>query len=131
MRAIAPEGMAPPLSNYSHAITVDVGEATLVLTAGQITFEDENVIGEGDMRRQTEYCYEQIQRVVEAAGGTMADVVKTNTYVTDISLRGEVAEARGRFVGDPPPTSTTVEVTALAIPGCLVEVEAIAVVRNR
>jgi 2-iminobutanoate/2-iminopropanoate deaminase len=130
MRSIVPEGMSPPLSNYSHGITVDVGDSTLIFLAGVIAFEEGHVVGEGDVRRQTEFCYEQLSRMLEAAGATFADVVKTNTYLTDMSRVGELAEARNRLLGDPPPTSTTVGVTALALPGCLVEVEAIAVSRR-
>jgi enamine deaminase RidA (YjgF/YER057c/UK114 family) len=130
MQSIVPEGMSPPLSNYSHAISVDVGDSTLIFLAGVIAFEDGRVVGEDDVRRQTEFCYGQLQRMLEAAGASFADVVKTNTFLTDMARISEVGEARSGFLGDPPPTSTTVGVTALARPGCLVEVEAIAVARK-
>src|SRR5215468_10140197 len=64
---------------------------------------------------------------VEAAGGTLANVVKLNTYLVDIRHRNELASIREEFFGKKAPASTLVGVTALAQPSWLIEIEAIAV----
>ena len=58
----------------------------------------------------------------------MADIVETRTYLTDISRLPEVAAIRHRHLADPPPVSTAVETTGLAIPGALIEIAATAIV---
>src|SRR5262252_9329280 len=63
---------------------------------------------------------------VEAAGGTLANVVKLNTYLVDIRHRNDLASIREEFFGKRAPASTLVGVTALAQPGWLIEIEAIA-----
>jgi 2-iminobutanoate/2-iminopropanoate deaminase len=71
---------------------------------------------------------DSIGTILQAHGATLADVVNVRTYLTDMSRLDEYAAApRGRF-GEMPPTSTTVEVSALFMPGLLVEVEVTAVV---
>ena len=65
---------------------------------------------------------------VEAGGGTMASIVKVNTYVTDMRYRPEYARIRGEFFGPKMPASTMVAVSALAAPEFLIEIEAVAVI---
>jgi 2-iminobutanoate/2-iminopropanoate deaminase len=65
---------------------------------------------------------------VEAGGGTLSNIVKLNTYLVDIRHRTELASIREEFFGKKAPASTLVGVTALAQPGWLIEVEAIAVI---
>jgi reactive intermediate/imine deaminase len=105
---------------------IQIGNA--VYTSGQVALDsDGNVVGEGDMKAQTRRALENIKNVLEAADASMGDVVKVTVYVTDISLLAETHEVRAEFFPDPPPASTGVEVSALAFPGLLVEIEAIAV----
>ncbi|HEX7214620.1 MAG TPA: RidA family protein, partial [Methylomirabilota bacterium] len=83
--------------------------------------------GAGDMRAQIRQVGENIKAALAAAGATLADIVKTNTYVTDIEEFFKHVDVRMEYFGALP-TSTTVEVRKLAHPDLLVEVEAIAVV---
>lgn len=69
----------------------------------------------------------KIKALVEAAGGTMADIAKLTIFVTDITKRPEIGEARRNFFSGDFPCSTLVEVSSLADPGLLVEIEALAV----
>jgi enamine deaminase RidA (YjgF/YER057c/UK114 family) len=80
------------------------------------------------MRAQMRQVGENIKAAVEAAGGTLNDIVKTNTYVTDIDEFFKHVDVRMEYFGAALPTSTTVEVRRLAHPDLLVEVEGIAVV---
>ena len=113
---------------YSHVVTVS-GSGKLVFTAGQLARDiDGNCVGVGDMRAQMEQTFANLTRCLEAAGATWADVVKTNTYVTDYDAYAKCADVRARFFGIATPTSTTVVVSRLAGPDFMVEIEAMAVV---
>jgi enamine deaminase RidA (YjgF/YER057c/UK114 family) len=84
------------------------------------------VVGQGDMRAQIRQTGENIKAALAAAGATLQDVVKTNTYVTDIEEFFKHTDVRMEYFGALP-TSTTVEVRRLAHPDLLVEIEVIAV----
>ena len=82
------------------------------------------VLGDGSMYSQAKETFTKIKHLMEAAGGTMNDIIRVDIYVTDIKQREEVWKARKEvFTGDFP-TSTLVEVRALATPQLLVEVNA-------
>ena len=82
------------------------------------------VLGDGSMYSQARETFTKIKRFVEAAGGTMNDIIRVDIYVTDIKQREEVWKARREFFTGDFPTSTLVEVRALATPQLLVEVNA-------
>jgi 2-iminobutanoate/2-iminopropanoate deaminase len=71
---------------------------------------------------------ENIKACLEAAGATLADIVKTNTYVTDFEEFSKHSDMRMRYFGPATPTSTTVEICRLAGPDFMIEIEAIAFV---
>ena len=121
-----PEGMATPPSNlYNHVVKV----GNTVYIAGQLSRDKEGkTIHAGDAEAQTRQVWANLETAVKAAGGTLADIVKTNTYVVGAENLPKVRAARLHIL--PPegrPTSTTVVVAGLADPDALVEVEAIAV----
>jgi len=82
------------------------------------------VLGDGSMYSQARETFTKIKHFVEAAGGNMNDVIRVDIYVTDIKQREEVWKARREFFTGDFPTSTLVEVRALATPQLLVEVNA-------
>ena len=97
--------------------------------AGQLPFDkDGNLIGKGDIKAQTRRIFENIQKIVVAGGGKMDDVVKITVFVTDVRFREAYGEVRSEFFGPNPPASTLVQISNLAIPDALIEIEAIAVV---
>jgi 2-iminobutanoate/2-iminopropanoate deaminase len=115
-----PEGMNVRMSggkpSYSHVVTVS-GSGKIVYTAGQLARDaDGNCVGKGDMRAQMEQTFQNLDRCLKAAGATWADVVKTNTFVTDFDEFQKCADIRMRYLGAATPTSTTVGVTRLAGP---------------
>ena len=127
---IQPEALAAPVRSshtlYSHVVAVE--GRRLVFVAGQLARDRAgNVVGKGDMRAQIRQVGENIKAALEAAGATLADIVKTNTYVTDLEEFFKHVDVRMEYFGALP-TSTTVEVRRLAHPDLVVEVEAIAVV---
>ena len=91
------------------------GGGKIVYTAGQLARDvDGNCVGKGDMRAQMEQAFQNLDRCLKAAGATWADVVKTNTFVTDFDEFQKCADIRMRDLGVATPTSTTVGVTRLA-----------------
>jgi len=111
---------------YSHVVVVE-GRKT-IFVSGQLARDPRgDVVGAGDMRAQLRQVGENIKAALAAAGATLADVVKTNTYVTDIEEFFKHVDVRMEYFGALP-TSTTVEVRRLAHPDLVVEVEVIAVV---
>ncbi len=109
---------------YSHVVVAEPG--TLVMLSGQLARDrDGNTVGKGDMRAQIRQVCENIKVGLAAAGATFDDVIKTNTYVTDIETYFRHVDVRMEYFGALP-TSTTVEVRRLAHPDFMVEIEAIA-----
>jgi enamine deaminase RidA (YjgF/YER057c/UK114 family) len=80
---------------------------------------------EGDAAMQTKRILENLRLVLSAAGASVADVLKVTVYLTDISDRTLINPVRQEFFGNARPASTLVEVSALALPGMRVEIEAI------
>ena len=105
---------------YSHVVVVQPG--TQVFVAGQLARDRTGgVVGKGDMGAQIRQVGENIKTALAAAGCTLADIVKTTTYVTDIEEFFKHVDIRMEYFGAMP-TSTTVEVRRLAHPDLLVEV---------
>ena len=116
----------PP--TYSQAVKVTGGETILYL-AGQVAYDHNgNAAHAGDFKAQARAALQAVRAQVEAGGGTMANIVKVNTYLTDIRHRTEYAAIREEFFGKKMPASTLVAVSALAQPDFLIEIEAIAVI---
>jgi len=81
-------------------------------------------IGDGSTFSQAKETFTKIKHLIEAAGGTMNDIIRVDIYVTDIKQREEVWKARREFFTGDFPTSTLVEVRALATPQQHVEITA-------
>jgi enamine deaminase RidA (YjgF/YER057c/UK114 family) len=88
--------------------------------------KDFNPVKGTDEYEQSKLIFEKIRALVEAAGGAMADVVKLTIFVTNIANREKVWAARREFFTHDFPCCSLVEVSALASPELLVEIEAVA-----
>jgi reactive intermediate/imine deaminase len=118
-------------TGYTHVVEV-TGPARTVYIAGQIAFDKEGkIVGAGDMAAQAEQVFKNLQAALEAAGAKFSDVVKMNTYITDMAKAPAVREVRARYFGQTAPASTLVQVVALARPELMLEIEVIAVVAAR
>jgi 2-iminobutanoate/2-iminopropanoate deaminase len=126
--AINPDGWGVPFPGFSQALVVDLDDCRLLSISGQIALDGPQIVGVGDLERQAERCWERIQELVEAADGQMSDITEVRTYVLDITQLAVLARVRARFLADPPPTSTAVQVGGLAEKDALVEIEAKAVI---
>src|SRR3989440_9997326 len=113
---------------YSHVVTV-TGPSKTIYIAGQLARDAEgNIVGPGDMRAQLEQTFKNLDACLKAAGATWADVVKTNTFVTDYQEFAKCSDVRMRYIGVASPSSTTVQISRLAQPEAMVEIELIAAV---
>jgi enamine deaminase RidA (YjgF/YER057c/UK114 family) len=121
----APAGLAPG-PGYSHAVT---GRGRWVATAGQIALDGEGkLVGPGDPEAQTRQVFANLDRALAAAGASFTDVIKLNFYLTDIAMLPLVRTIRNEYLDTArPPAATAVQVTALAMPDLMIEIEAWAV----
>src|SRR3954453_4206037 len=129
---LQPEGMNVRMQQgkpaYSHVVTV-TGPAKTIYIAGQLARDGEgNIVGKGDMRAQLEQTFKNLDACLKAAGATWADVVKSNTFVTDYAEFSKCSDVRMRYFGVASPTSTTIQISGLAQPEAMVEIELVAVV---
>jgi enamine deaminase RidA (YjgF/YER057c/UK114 family) len=125
-----PPGMMKP-AGYSHVAKVTGG--SLVYIAGQVPADASgNLVGEGNLEAQADQVFKNLKTAVEAAGGTMADIIKLNVYlVAELGYDDlpKYRAARDRYVNvQTPPISTLLTVTRLARPGWLIEIEAVAAI---
>jgi len=119
--AIATTGAPAAIGPYSQAIAID----GLVFCSGQLGLDPATgVLAEG-VEAQAQRSMENLVAVLDAAGLTMADVVKTTIFLVDMGDFAAVNAVYGRFMPEPPPARSTVAVAALP-KGGLVEIEAIA-----
>jgi 2-iminobutanoate/2-iminopropanoate deaminase len=126
-------GDPPNLKNvrktvYHHYIRVD-NPTSLIFLSGQLARDaDGNLVGAGDMAEQTRQCIRNMKTVLEAAGGTLEDIVSMVVYTTDMREFKRIVDARMEFFTTKLPTSTIVEVNHLADPGLMIEFQATAAI---
>ena len=121
----------PPPTGYSHVAKVNRG--TLVYIAGQVSSDASGkLVGEGNFEAQVEQVFKTLKLALDAAGATMNDIVKLNTYlVAEVSQDDlpKMRAIRDRYLNkDKPPASTLVVVSRLARPGWLIEIEVVAAI---
>ena len=115
------------IAGYSRAVRVgniiEVAGTTAVDTEGQ-------VVGAGDISKQTDYIFNKIRNALNHAGSKMSDVIRTRMYLTDINDWEAVARVHGDIFSDIKPVSTLVEVSGLIDKELLIEIEVSAVVSD-
>jgi 2-iminobutanoate/2-iminopropanoate deaminase len=122
-----PSTVPAPAGAYSHVARLELDRGALLVVSGQVAAgPDGELVGEGDMTAQSERVFEILGAILGTHGATFADVINIRTYVTDMDRIREFALVRRRHLTGDPPTSTTVEVSRLVMPGALVEVEVMA-----
>ncbi|NJN41328.1 MAG: RidA family protein [Flammeovirgaceae bacterium] len=105
---------------YSRAVLVD----NQIEISGTVAVDDSgNVVGKDDLYQQTQFILKKIEWVLNDAGFSMSDVIRTRIYVTDISQWEQVGKAHGEVFSSIKPATSMVEVSGLISPEYLVEIE--------
>ena len=127
-----PTDLIPPgPAGYSHVAKVNRG--SIVYLSGQVPSDASGkLVGEGDFEAQVEQIFANLKIAVEAAGGTMADIVKLNYFLVadvDQAIVPKMRPIRDRYINmENPPASTFVVVSRLMRPGWMIEIEAVAAI---
>ena len=125
-KLLQPESLPTPTACYSQGI--EISGKRMVFVAGQFPVDKSGSVVEGGFESQTTQVFENIKAVLADAKASFDDVVKLNIYVTDVKSLPLVQEVRSKYLTSPYPATTLVEISALANPKALVEIEAIAVI---
>jgi enamine deaminase RidA (YjgF/YER057c/UK114 family) len=115
-----------PLVGYSRAVRV----GRVVHVSGTAGTNEDGTVVAADAYQQARKALENIESALKAAGASMADVVRTRIYVTDITQWEAIARAHAAYFRDVRPAATMVEVRRLITPEMVVEIEAEAIVSN-
>ncbi|CDZ93282.1 RidA family protein [Pseudomonas saudiphocaensis] len=109
------------------ALSPGIAYGDLLFISGQAALDPQGqIVGAGDFMAQAECAFGNLQRVLETAGAGLEDVLKVTIFVTDMTYFPEVVALRKRFFRPPYPADSIVQVSALALPELMFEIEAIA-----
>lgn len=101
----------------------------LIFLSGQAAIDkDGNIVGAGDFDAQADQVFRNLSELLEAAGSGLDQVVKVTIYLTDMANFPKIMELRQKWFTRPWPADTIVEVSSLALPELMIEIEAIATV---
>jgi reactive intermediate/imine deaminase len=116
--------IAAPRGHYSHAV---IAQGRTLYVAGQVPIDADGEVVGADAATQARQVLSNLTAVLDAAFATLADVVKTTVYLTNLDDRAAVGEVRRAHFASDPPANTLLVVAGLADPRYLVEIDAIAV----
>ena len=123
-RALQPDGLVVPKAPYSPVIV----DGELVLTAGQVGFDENGDLVEGGIAAQTRQALENVGACLTAAGCDFGDVLKVNAYLADLGDFDAYNAVYREYFDEPYPVRTTVGVSLPG--GILVEIEVVARTRT-
>lgn len=121
-------GLSPPISHYCDAVRF----GDLLFISGLVGVDERGkIVGEGDAARQTRQIFENMKKVLDAAGATFANVLKATVFMVNVDDRAAINPVRREVFGAARPASTLVEVRRLVRPDLLLEIEAVVGLPNR
>ena len=119
-----------PSGHFSQATVIEA-RGKLVFISGMTSRKaDGTIAGIGDIEVQTRQVCENLKAAVEAAGGTMDDIVRVDVYVRNMEHFDQIHKVRREYFKAPAPASTMVEICKMTSPDYLIEINAIAVLPN-
>ncbi|WP_271271114.1 RidA family protein [Aliamphritea hakodatensis] len=124
---INPEEMSAPFGVWTTAVMSEPGKH-LYISGVTARNKQGEVVGKGDMPAQTRQICENLKTAVEAAGGSLKDIVNVTVYATDVTQFKTTHAVRKEYFPENPPASAMVEVTRLVDPECLIEISAVAAI---
>jgi 2-iminobutanoate/2-iminopropanoate deaminase len=120
-------GMSEPISHFVHVVRA----GRLVFVSGCVaTDEQGRTVGGSDVIAQARQVHENLKRCLAAAGATFADVCKVTVFLKDVADREKVNTVRKEYFGPSRPASTLVEISRLVRDDLLIEIEAVAALRE-
>ena len=111
---------------YSRAVRI----GNIVEVAGTTAMNGDVLVGRGDVYAQTVFIFKKIEKSLLEAGATLADVVRTRMFITDIKKWEEAGKAHGEFFKNIKPVATMVEISNLIDSDLLIEIEVTAILEN-
>ncbi len=128
-RELKSSKLPAPMCKGAYSSGIEAPAGRTVYVSGQVSMDTEgNVVGEGDIKLQTQTVLENVKTVLEEAGGSMEHIVKVTVFIRNMSQYDEIHGVRRRYFSEPYPASSMVEVSALIDPRLLIEIEAVAVI---
>ncbi|OZF50060.1 hypothetical protein CH293_16460 [Rhodococcus sp. 14-2470-1b] len=126
-RVVSPVSVWDPGAQLlSQCVAVENASTTLYLSGQTAITEDGEFAGIGDVEAQIRLAFENIRLIVDAAGGTLENVVKLTVYFVDIAHLDTYTAVLGELFPETRPAQTVVEVARLAMPELLIEIDAVA-----
>jgi enamine deaminase RidA (YjgF/YER057c/UK114 family) len=110
---------------YSRAVKIG---NTVEVTGTVAVDENNQLVGKGDAYQQAHFIIGKIEKVLQQAGASLKDVVRTRMFVTDISRWEEYGKAHGEYFGTIKPCTSMIEIKGLIEPEYLIEIEATAII---
>jgi reactive intermediate/imine deaminase len=129
-RQVTSDKIRQPSGHFSQATVIEA-RGKLVFISGMTSRRaDGTIAGIGDIEVQTRQVCENLKAAVEAAGGTMDDIVRVDVYVRNMEHFDQIHKVRREYFKAPAPASTMVEICKMTSPDYLIEINAIAVLPN-
>jgi len=127
---VTTDKLRQPNGHFSQATTIEARGKLVFVSGMTARMPDGTIAGLGDIEVQTRQVCENVKAAVEAAGGTLDDVVRVDVYVRNMEHFDKIHAVRREYFKPPLPASTMVEVTKMTSPDYLIEINAIAVLPN-
>jgi reactive intermediate/imine deaminase len=127
-QALVSPQLATPKGHFSQATVADARGRLLFISGMTALNNDGGVTGVGDITAQTDQVCQNLKAAVEAAGGTMEDIVRVDVFVRNVEDFEAIHTVRRQYFTGAPPASTMVEVSKLVNKDYLIEINAIAVI---
>jgi reactive intermediate/imine deaminase len=116
-------GLSEPISHYTDAVQFE----NLLFISGVAPFDEHSrLVAPGDVVAQTRQIFQNLKKILDAAGIGFADVLRVTVYLTDVRDRSLINPIREEYFGSARPASTLIGVSELVVPGMKVEIEAVA-----
>jgi len=123
-----PENFTHIMGSYSHGLKVDIGDSEMIFVTGQIAMDkDGNAVAPDDIVKQTEFVFENIQKILREGGASLDDVIKAVIDVTKMEDYKDISPVRNKYFANSKPVSTLVEINKTVKDGCNIEIEVIAI----
>jgi len=127
LKEVRAPGLPEPISHYTDAVLA----GRTLYVSGLVSLDEQGkVVGKGDVVLQTRQIFRHLKSILEAAGGSPSDVTKVTVFMRDVTQRPDINPVRKEFFGAHRPASTLVEVSRLVNDDLLLEIEAVAVLRE-